>query len=106
MITFDDFKKMDMRIGKILSAEKVEGTDKLMKIEIDLGTEKRQLVAGIADMYEPHSLIGKEIPVLMNLEPRKIRGFESQGMILAVDVEGKPVIMHPDREVPPGSAIR
>jgi methionine--tRNA ligase beta chain len=106
MITFDDFKKMDMRIGKVLSAEKIEGTDKLMKIEIDLGTEKRQLVAGIADMYEPHSLIGKEIPVLMNLEPREIRGIESQGMILAVDVGGKPVIMHPDREVPPGSIIR
>ena len=106
MITFDDFKKIDMRIGKILSAEKVEGTDKLMKIEIDLGTEKRQLVAGIADLYDSPSLIGKEIPVLMNLEPRKIRGIESQGMILAVDVEGKPVIMHPDREVPPGSAIR
>jgi methionine--tRNA ligase beta chain len=106
MITFDDFKKIDMRIGKILSAEKVEGTDKLMKIEIDLGKEKRQLVAGIADMYDPNSLIGKEIPVLMNLEPRKIRGIESQGMILAVDVGGKPVIMHPDREVPPGSTIR
>jgi len=57
-------------------------------------------------MYEPHSLIGKEIPVLMNLEPRKIRGIESQGMILAVDVGGKPVIIHPDREVPPGSAIK
>jgi len=106
MITFDDFKKIDMRIGKVLSAEKVEGTDKLMNIKIDLGTEMRQLVAGIADMYEPHSLIGKEIPVLINLEPRKIRGIESQGMILAVDVGGKPVIMHPDREVPPGSTIR
>ena len=106
MITFDDFKKLDMRIGKVLSAEKVEGTDKLMNIKIDLGTEMRQLVAGIADMYEPHSLIGKEIPVLINLEPRKIRGIESQGMILAVDVGGKPVIMHPDREVPPGSTIK
>jgi methionine--tRNA ligase beta chain len=106
MITFDDFKKIDMRIGKILSAVKVEGTDKLIKIEVDFGTETRQLVAGIADMYEPRSLIGKEIPVLMNLEPRKIRGIESQGMILAVDVGGKPVILHPDREVPPGSTIR
>ena len=106
MITFDDFKKIDMRIGKVLSAEKVEGTDKLMNIKIDLGTEIRQLVAGIADMYEPLSLIGKEVPVLINLEPRKIRGIESQGMILAVDVGGKPVIMHPDREVPPGSTIK
>ncbi len=106
MITFNDFKKLDMRIGKILSAEKVQGTDKLMKLEIDLGTEKRQLIAGLADMYEPNSLIGKEIPILMNLEPRKIRGIESQGMVLAIDVKGKPVIMHPDREVPPGSTIR
>jgi len=106
MITFNDFKKLDMRIGKIISAEKVQGTDKLMKLEIDLGTEKRQLIAGLADMYEPNSLIGKEIPILMNLEPRKIRGIESQGMVLAIDVGGKAVIMHPDREVPPGSTIR
>ena len=106
MITFDDFKKLDMRIGKILAAEKIQGTDKLMKIDIDLGTEKRQLVAGIADMYEPVSLIGKEIPVLINLEQRRIRGVDSQGMILAVDVEGKPVLLHPDREAPPGSVIK
>ena len=106
MITFDDFKKLDMRIGKILSAEKIQGTDKLMKIDIDLGTEKRQLVAGIADVYEPVSLIGKEIPVLINLEQRKIRGVDSQGMILAVDVEGKPVLLHPDREAPPGSVVK
>ena len=106
MITFDDFKKLDMRIGMILSAEKIEGTDKLMKLDIDLGTEKRQLVAGIADVYEPISLIGKEIPVLINLEKRKIRGVESQGMILAVDVSGKPVLLHPEREVPPGSTLK
>ncbi len=106
MITFDDFKKLDIRIGRVLSAEKVKGTDKLMKLEIDLGAEKRQLVAGIADMYEPDSLIGKEVPVLINLEARRIRGIESQGMILAIDVDGKPVLLHPDREVPPGSVIR
>jgi methionine--tRNA ligase beta chain len=106
MITFDDFKKIDIRIGKILSAEKIQGTDKLMKIDIDLGTEKRQLVAGIADVYEPILLIGKEIPVLINLEQRKIRGVESQGMILAVDVGGTPVLLHPEREVPPGSVIQ
>jgi methionine--tRNA ligase beta chain len=106
MITFDDFKKLDIRIGRVLSAEKVKGTDKLMKLEIDLGTEKRQLVAGIADMYEPNSLIGKEISVLINLEARSIRGIESQGMILAVDVDGKPILLHPEREVPPGSIVR
>ena len=106
MITFDDFKKLDIRIGKILAAEKVQGTDKLLKLEIDFGIEKRELVAGIAEIYQPEQVIGKEIPVLMNLEPRTIRGIVSQGMILAADVEGKPVLMHPEKEVPPGSIIR
>jgi methionine--tRNA ligase beta chain len=106
MITFDDFKKLDIKIGKILSAEKIIGTDKLMKLEVDFGAEKRQLVAGIAELFTPDYLIGKEIPVLMNLESRNIRGIESHGMILAIDVEGKPVLLHPEREVPPGSVIR
>jgi len=106
MIIFDDFKKLDIRIGKIVSADKVQGTDKLLKLEIDFSTEKRQLVAGIAESYETDQLIGKEIPVLMNLETKSIRGIESQGMILAIDVEGKPVLMHPEREVPPGSIVR
>ena len=106
MITFDDFKKLDIRVGKILSAEKVSGTDKLMKLEVDFGLEKRQLVAGIAEFFEPDNLIGKEIPVLLNLEPRSFKGIESQGMILAIDVDGKPVLLHPEREVPSGSVIR
>ncbi|HMK48410.1 MAG TPA: methionine--tRNA ligase subunit beta [Thermodesulfovibrionales bacterium] len=106
MITFEDFKKLDIRIGKVLFAERVVGTDKLLRMEIDFGSEKRQIVAGIAESYQPDSMIGREVPVLMNLEPRKIRGIESQGMILAVDVEGKPILMHPDHEVPPGSIIR
>ena len=106
MITFEDFKKLDIRIGKIVTAEKVMGTDKLLKLEIDLGAEKRQLVAGIAESYLPDQIIGREVPVLINLEPRSIRGIESQGMILAVGVDGKPVLLHPDNEVPPGSIIR
>jgi methionine--tRNA ligase beta chain len=106
MITFDDFKKLDIRVGKILSGEKVSGTDKLMKLEVDFGAEKRQIVAGIAEFFEPDHLIGKEIPVLLNLESRSIRGIESQGMILAIDVNGKPVLLRPEREVPPGSVIR
>ncbi len=106
MITFDDFKKLDIRVGKIVAAEKVMGTDKLLKLEIDLGVEKRQLVAGIAESYLPEQLIGREVPVLVNLEPRSIRGIESQGMVLAASVDGKPVLLHPDREVPPGSIIR
>ncbi len=106
MITFDDFKKLDIRVGKILSGEKVSGTDKLMKLEVDFGTEKRQMIAGIAQFFEPDHLIGKEIPVLLNLEPRSFKGIESQGMILAIDVDGKPVLLHPEKEVPPGSVIR
>jgi methionine--tRNA ligase beta chain len=106
MITFDDFKKLDIRVGKIVAAEKVMGTDKLLKLEIDLGVEKRQLVAGIAESYLPEQLIGREVPVLVNLEPRSIRGIESQGMVLAVSVDGRPVLLHPDTEVPPGSIIR
>jgi len=106
MITFDDFKKLEIRIGRILSAEKVEKTDKLLKLEIDFGTEKRQIVAGIAESYQPEQIIGREVPVLMNLEPRSIRGVESQGMILAASVDGKPRLMHPDMEIPPGSEVR
>jgi len=106
MITFNDFKKLEIRIGKVLSAEKVEGTDKLMKLEIDFGTGKRQLVAGMAEFFEPNHLIGKELPVLVNLEPRNFKGIESQGMVLAVDVDGKPVLLQPEKEVPPGSIVR
>ena len=106
MITFDDFKRLDIRIGRVISAERVEGTDKLLKLEIDLGTEKRQLVAGIAEFFQPEQLIGKELPVLANLEPRKIRGIESKGMILAVDIEGRPILLGPEEEVPPGSIVR
>jgi len=104
-INFDDFMKLDIRIGKILSAEKVEDTDKLVKLEIQAGDERRILVAGIAAEYSPDELIDQQVPVLLNLEPRKIRGIESQGMILAVVVDGKPVLLNPDKEVPSGSKI-
>ena len=105
-ITFADFQKLDIRIGKVKTAEKVEGTDKLVKLIMDMGDEERTLVAGIADVYNPEELIGKEIPVLANLEPRNIRGIESQGMILAADVDGKPVLLQPDKEIPAGSKVR
>ena len=106
MISFQDFQKLDIRIGKVTGAGKVEGTDKLVKMDIDFGSEQRQVIAGIADVYSPEDLVGKELPVLLNLEPRKIRGIESQGMILAADAAGKPVLLHPDREVSPGSMVR
>jgi methionine--tRNA ligase beta chain len=106
MVTFEDFKKLEIKIGKILFAERVEGTDKLIRLEIDLGTEKRQLIAGMAEFFESDYLIGKEIPILTNLEPRNFKEIESHGMILAVDIYGKPVLLHPEKEVPPGSIIK
>ncbi|HEX9948936.1 MAG TPA: methionine--tRNA ligase subunit beta [Thermodesulfobacteriota bacterium] len=106
MITYDDFIKLDIRIGTVTSAEKVQGTDKLIRLEIDFGEGTRQVVAGMALTYTPEDFIGKQVPILVNLEPRKLRGIESQGMILAADVGGKPIMLIPDREVPPGSAVR
>ena len=106
IIDINEFAKLDLRIGKIENAERVEGSKKLIKLEVDVGDETRQLVAGIAEEYTPESLIGKLVPMLANLKPVKLMGVESQGMILAVDVNGKPILLHPDREVPAGSGIR
>ena len=106
IIDINEFAKLDLRIGKIKNAERVEGSKKLIKLEVDVGDETRQLVAGIAEEYTPESLIGKLVPILANLKPVKLMGVESQGMILAVDVNGKPILLHPDREVPAGSGIR
>jgi methionine--tRNA ligase beta chain len=113
MINFDDFQKMDIRIGTILEAEKVEGADKLLKLKVDLGSDPatagqdiRTIVAGIAKDYKPQSLIDKQLVILTNLEPRTIRGIESQGMILAAVVEEKAVILKPAKKVPSGTKVR
>jgi len=106
-ITFDEFKRMDLRVGQILTAENVEGTQKLVKFEVDMGTEKRQMVAGVAEAYSPEALIGKRIIVVANLKPARIRGIESQGMLLAADIEGgKPVIPFLGEDVPVGTKVR
>jgi methionine--tRNA ligase beta chain len=105
-ITFEDFKKIDLRVGKILEVEKVEGSEKLLKLIVDLRGEKRQLVAGIGEFYKREDLIGKEIVIVANLKTKKIMGIESQGMILAADKEGEPVILIPEKEVPSGTIIR
>lgn len=104
-ISYEDFSKMDLRVGQVLSARKIEGTQKLLLLEVDLGSEKRQLVAGIAEQYSPEDLVGKQIVVIANLQPKKIRGYWSQGMLLAADVNGKPILLVPDRPVPPGSKV-
>jgi methionyl-tRNA synthetase len=105
IIKFKDFKKLDLRIGRIERAERVEGTDKLIKMIVDIGDEKRQIIAGIADAYKPEDIEGKEIPIFVNLEPKTFRGLESQGMLLCAEVDGKPILLHPDKEVPPGSIV-
>jgi len=105
MVTFEEFKKLDLRVGKIIKAEKINGSEKLLRLEVDTGKEKRQLVAGIGKFYNPEEIIGKEIIVIANLEPKIIFGIESQGMLLAANVDGQPVILTPDKEVPAGTKI-
>ena len=104
-VKIDDFIKLEIRIGKIVLAEKVPNSDKLLRLEFDFGTEKRQILAVIAQNYAPESLVGKQMPVIMNLETRKMKGLESQGMILAIDVANDCALLHPNKEVPNGSRV-
>ena len=106
-ISFADFEKLDIRIGTIVSAQTVPEADKLLKLEVDLGEEQRQIMAGIAQVFtDPQILVGKQVPILVNLEPRKLRGYESQGMMLAADDNGQPVLLHPNLTVPAGGIVR
>ncbi len=105
-ISFDDFTKLDIRVGLIIDAEKIEKADKLLKLTIDTGLDKRTVVSGIAQHYSPEQIVGKKVSVLLNLEPRKIRGVESHGMILMAEDEGKLCFILPSENVKPGSEIR
>lgn len=106
MVTYEDWKKIEVRIGQIISAEKIEKADKLLKLEVDFKDDKKIIVSGIAHKYNPEDLIGKQMPFITNLEPREIFGIVSQGMILAAhDKDGGPVLMHPDSEIEPGSKV-
>jgi tRNA-binding protein len=102
-ISIDDFAKIDLRVGKVLEAEHIPGT-KLLKLIIDLGGEKRQIVSGIAEYYKPEDLIGKKVVVVANLKPKKIRGYISEGMILAAGCEKgqRPVLVTVGEEAEPG----
>jgi len=105
-IEFDDFGKIDLKVGTILTAEKVAKADKLLKLEIDLGFEKRTIVSGIALHFEPSAIIGKQVVVVANLSPRKMRGIESNGMILmAEDKNGKLHFVNPDNKIDEGSGV-
>jgi methionyl-tRNA synthetase len=105
-IVFDDFAKIDLRIGTILTAEKVEKADKLLKLEVDLGFETRTIVSGIAMHFKPEDIVGKQVTVVCNLAPRKMRGIESNGMILmAEDKAGKLYFVNPDNKIEAGSSV-
>jgi methionyl-tRNA synthetase len=105
-IQYDDFAKLDMKAGTVIACEKVEKADKLLKLEVDLGTEKRTIVSGIAQHYTAQEMIGKQVVVVTNLAPRKMKGIESQGMILtAEDSDGKLQLLKPENAVKPGSGV-
>lgn len=105
-ILYEEFKKADLRVARILAAERVDGSDKLLKLEVSLGEEKRQIISGIGKIYVPEEVVGKDIVIVANLEPRKLMGLESQGMLLAADDEGMPVLLAPMKDVPPGSVVK
>jgi methionine--tRNA ligase beta chain len=107
IIAYDDFAKLDIAIGLILSVEEIEGADKLLKLSVDVGEEKpRQILSGIKEFYpDIQVLVGKRCPFLVNLAPRTIRGLESQGMILASDNEEMLALLNPDQPLPPGTRV-
>ena len=104
-IDIDIFKKIDLRIGRIVSAEKVKGSKKLYRVLVDIGKEKRTIIAGVADSYTPEELEGMEIVVVANLKPATIMGEESNGMLLAASKGKKLSILSVDREIEPGSSV-
>ncbi|MBI2020843.1 methionine--tRNA ligase subunit beta [Candidatus Daviesbacteria bacterium] len=111
MITIDDFAKLELRVGTVLEAEGVEGSEKLIKLKVDLGEDPpaggpRQILAGVKQWYKPKDFIGKQVIVVANLEPRVMMGIESQGMMLAADSKDGPVFLKPSKKVPAGTKIR
>ncbi len=105
-ISIQRFFEADLRAAKIIEAEKIEKSNKLVKLQVDLGEEKRQLVAGIAKEYDPEELVGRTIIVVANLEPAELMGVRSEGMLLAGSLEGKPILATFDKEIPPGTKVK
>ncbi len=107
-IAIEDFQKVRLRTAKIVAAERVPKSNKLMKLQVDLGDEQRQIVAGIAAQYEPEALVGRNVVVVANLKPAKLMGVESNGMVLAASVgeAGSPVLLDVPPDVPPGSKVK
>jgi len=104
-ISYDDFAKLDLRVGTIKAVEEIEGADKLLKLTVDTG-EERTIAAGIKEFYSADELVGRQIIVICNLAPRTLKGVTSEGMLLAADTDGKPFLLKPDSEVEAGSKIK
>jgi methionyl-tRNA synthetase len=106
-ITIDDFAKVELRVGLVKVAERVPKSDKLLRLEVDIGTEVRQVLAGIAEAYAPETLVGRKVVIVANLAPRKLRGYESNGMIVAASLEGgRPVLASFLEDVPVGARLK
>ena len=105
-VTYDDFAKLDLRIAKIISTEKIPGKSRIIKGVIDLGDEKREVIIGGAEYYQPEELVGRIVVIIANLEPRKIAGFESNAMLLGADVNDKPFWLTVKEDVPLGTKIK
>lgn len=106
LISFKEFQKLKLKVASIVQADRVEGADRLLKLKVSLGSEERQLVAGVAEHYDPDALVGRQIVVLTNLEPATIRGVESQGMLLAASSSDGLALLQPDHGLPDGSEVR
>ena len=107
MITYDEFKKVELKIGEIKTAERVAGSEKLLKLAVEIGEAMpRQIIAGIGKVYAPETLLGRQIVIVANLEPRLIMGLESQGMVLAADGVDGPVVILPEKAVLPGTNLK
>jgi len=106
-ISFGEFQKIDLRVGKIIEADQIQGSRKLIKIVADFGTEKKQAIAGLLQWYQPQDLIGRKCVFLLNLQKRVMMGFESQCMLLAAeDDKGNVVVLQPEKDIAEGSKIR
>jgi len=106
IISYDDFTKLDVRVAKIVSAEKIPGKTRIIKGTIDLGEEKRDVIIGGAEFYEPEDMVGRQVIVIINLEPKKMAGIESNAMLLAADVNNKPYWLTVNEDVPLGTQIK
>jgi methionine--tRNA ligase beta chain len=105
-VPFAEFQKIDLRVGKIKNVEEVEGLDRIYKLEIDIGERKlRTILAGVKEYFAPFELLGKNVVVVANLEPKEVRGVMSEGMLLAAEVDGKPILLVPEEKVKPGTSV-